>query len=1025
LVQTDWGQNWLAKQITTRLSRDLRSRIQIDHVQIGFFNRMNLKGVLVEDQKKDTLLYAGTLQVRITDWFFLKPKAELKYIGLEDAIIKFNRTDSVWNYQFLSDYFAGSGEKKDAGIEFDLKRVVMYNVDFEQKDDWSGSHLFANVASLDMNANEITVTGKSININNLELDQPYFHQYSFTGRKPATNAVTTNVTDEEGLQWNPDNWQFLVKNISIKNGRYRIDNGSLQTTTTYFDGAHIDFSNITGTIKNFNFLQDTLRAGVDLSTTERSGLTAEKLQTNLNIHPQQMEFNDLYLKTNRSELGNYFAMNFNDFDDLGEFVSRVKMDAFFKNTSVHTDDIAFFAPEVRDWNRVFSINGNVRGTVDALTGEDVAIRIGTNTSVIGDFSLIGLPNTEQLFINVQADEIRTNYADAVTFLPEIRNITSPNLRKLGAIRFNGTFTGFARDFVTYGTLQTALGTVRTDLNMKLPAKGEPMYSGTISTTNFQLGQFINNDELGVVAFNGNVKGSSFTWNKLDLNINGDIQKLQFNNYIYQNITAKGRLNNRTFDGDFVIKDPNADLSLNGYISFRGSEPVFVLDADIVNANLRALQLVDEEIAFNGKFNLNFTGTGLADFLGTARISDATLLHEGRRLSFDSLYVASDFENGSRSFTAISNEFDVRINGQFDLESLPDAFSLFLSRYYPSYIKPATRNLPNQNFTFNIITGNVEDYVKLIDRRMSGFNNSQLSGSLNVAANSLQLDADVPYFAYQQFEFTDVILKGQGDFQKLQLEGQVSNAVLSDSMYFPTTAFTIEAQNDISDVTITTTGNRTINDAALSAQIRTFSNGASIHFNSSSFVLNGKTWVIEEGGELDFRTNTDVLGQLVLNEGNQEILISTQPSDIGNWNDLHITLTNLNLGDITPLIIKDPRLEGLISGEIIIEDPQKRMNITATVLTDQLRVDNDSLGQVQGTFFYNNTTGLLTGRGKNTDPAQQILFDLALNFKDTANVFQDRITVQPINYPVKILERFLGGLFSDMQGFLTGRLRHRW
>jgi hypothetical protein len=104
--------------------------------------------------------------------------------------------------------------------------------------------------------------------------------------------------------------------------------------------------------------------------------------------------------------------------------------------------------------------------------------------------------------------------------------------------------------------------------MKLPARGEPMYSGTISTANFQLGQFINNDQLGVVAFNGKVKGSSFTWNKLDLNIDGNIQKLQFNNYIYQNITAKGRLNNRTFDGDFIIKDPNADLSLTGYISFQ-------------------------------------------------------------------------------------------------------------------------------------------------------------------------------------------------------------------------------------------------------------------------------------------------------------------------------------------------------------------------------------------------------------------------------------------------------------------------
>ncbi|MGI8597892.1 MAG: translocation/assembly module TamB domain-containing protein, partial [Chitinophagaceae bacterium] len=890
------------------MSRDLRSRIQIDHVQIGFFNRMNLEGVLVEDQKKDTLLYAGTLQVRITDWFFLKPKAELKYIGLEDAIIKFNRTDSVWNYQFLSDYFASSEQKKDAGIEFDLKKVVMYNVDFEQKDEWAGSHLYANVASLDMDANEITVTGKTININNLYLENPYFHQYAFKGRKPQTTVTNTTVDDAGSLQWNPDNWRFLVKNISIKNGRYRNDNGSLEQALTYFDAAHLDFSNINANINNLNFLQDTLRAGVNLSTNERSGLAVQKLQTNLNFHPQMMEFNDLYLKTNRSELGDYFAMNFNDIGDLSEFISLVQMDVHFKNTSVHTDDIAFFAPDVRNWNRLFSINGSVRGSVDALNGEDIAVRIGSNTSVIGDFSLIGLPNTDQLFINVQADELRTNYADAVTFIPEIRNITNPNLRKLGAIRFNGTFTGFARDFVTYGTLQTALGTVRTDLNMKLPARGEPMYSGTISTKDFRLGQFINNQELGVVAFDGKVKGSSFVWNKLDLNIDGNVQKLQYNDYIYQNITAKGRLSNRTFDGNFVIKDPNADLHLDGYISFRGTEPVFVLDADIANANLKVLQLVEEDIAFKGKFNLNFTGTGLANFLGTARVSDATILHEGRRLSFDSLYVASDFANGSRSFTAISNEFDVRINGQFDLESLPDAFSLFLSRYYPSYIKPSTRNLPNQNFTFNITTGNVEDYVKLIDRRMSGFNNSQLSGSLNVAANSLQLDADIPLFAYQQFEFTDVVLKGEGDFERLMLTGKVSNAVLSDSMYFPTTAFTIEAQNDISDVTITTEGNRTVNNAELSAQIRTFSNGASIHFNSSSFVLNGKTWNIEEGGELDFRTNTDVLGRLVLNEGNQEIIISTQPSGIGNWNDLHITIANLNLGDVTPLILKNPRLE---------------------------------------------------------------------------------------------------------------------
>jgi hypothetical protein len=82
---------------------------------------MNLEGFLIEDQKKDTLLYAGKAAVRITDWFFWKSKAELKYGGLVDASINLNRSDSVWNYGFLLDYLSGgssSGRKK--GIAIDL-----------------------------------------------------------------------------------------------------------------------------------------------------------------------------------------------------------------------------------------------------------------------------------------------------------------------------------------------------------------------------------------------------------------------------------------------------------------------------------------------------------------------------------------------------------------------------------------------------------------------------------------------------------------------------------------------------------------------------------------------------------------------------------------------------------------------------------------------------------------------------------------------------------------------------------------
>src|SRR5688500_11155028 len=184
-VQTEWGQNWLARQVTAKLSKDLQSRISIRHVEFGLFNKMNLEGVVVEDQKRDTLLAAGIVQVRITDWFFLADKAVLHYIGLQDAVINLNRTDSVWNYQFLQDYFTPkSKSSKSSGIEFDLEKVVMKRVAFNQKDAWLGADLYASVEDLDLDADEITVTGKTIDIASIDLVKPRFHLFNYKGARP-------------------------------------------------------------------------------------------------------------------------------------------------------------------------------------------------------------------------------------------------------------------------------------------------------------------------------------------------------------------------------------------------------------------------------------------------------------------------------------------------------------------------------------------------------------------------------------------------------------------------------------------------------------------------------------------------------------------------------------------------------------------------------------------------------------------------------------------------------------------------
>ncbi|MGZ5255493.1 MAG: hypothetical protein ACXWCT_13870, partial [Flavitalea sp.] len=98
LVQTTFFQNFIVGTVTKKLSKNLNTTVQIKHVDFDLFNYMLLEGTLVKDQRKDTLLYAGTATVNLTDWFFFSDSVELKYIGLKDAVIHINRTDSVWNY---------------------------------------------------------------------------------------------------------------------------------------------------------------------------------------------------------------------------------------------------------------------------------------------------------------------------------------------------------------------------------------------------------------------------------------------------------------------------------------------------------------------------------------------------------------------------------------------------------------------------------------------------------------------------------------------------------------------------------------------------------------------------------------------------------------------------------------------------------------------------------------------------------------------------------------------------------------
>ena len=133
LIIGTWGilqltpvQNFVVGKVTKTLTKELHAKVKIQYINYHLFDKMALNGLLVEDLKKDTLLYAGSVRFKITDWFFFKNKAIIHYISLDDAVVNLHRTDSVWNYQFLVDYFekpSDSSSSNKEGLSFDLKKI--------------------------------------------------------------------------------------------------------------------------------------------------------------------------------------------------------------------------------------------------------------------------------------------------------------------------------------------------------------------------------------------------------------------------------------------------------------------------------------------------------------------------------------------------------------------------------------------------------------------------------------------------------------------------------------------------------------------------------------------------------------------------------------------------------------------------------------------------------------------------------------------------------------------------------------
>lgn len=1024
LVNTTTVQNYLAKRGALILSEKLNTKVSIRNVRIDFLNHVLVEGLYIEDKQNDTLAYIGKVQVRITDWFFMKAtKPVIHYVGLSDAYIHLYRKNksNIWNYAFIEDAFSSDSKPKKTGqsqeFELDLEKLLLNNVRFHMDDAWAGYDYDIDIGSFTTNVDNVDFKKKIMDISSVKLAGSSIRLRDFKGGKPPSPKKASVI---DTTAFNPDNWAIKVKTFGLEDCHFRFISKEEDPYPKEFDPEYFDISGLNASVQNLNVNGDTLTAKLEqFSARERSGFIVKDMRADVSVSPVASICKNLFIETNNSKISDYYAMHYDRFPDFLDYIAKVKMVARLKKATVDVRDIAYFAPQLRDLPlTVLTASGEATGTVDNLVAKNLNLSDGFSTAK-GDLTVIGLPETEQTVFIFQKGEIFTTGSSILKFAPSLKSNPNINVGIIDYAYFTGSFSGLLNDFSAKGNFRTNLGDVTADIRMKIPNRQLPTYSGRVSSNAFDLGRFFNQPALGTATLNAELQGASFDVEGIRINATTKIKDITFNGYTYKDIVADGTFDNKKFDGKLFINDSNISMGFYGSIDLSGQDITIKATANLASSNLQELKFANVPTTLSADFDMNSSGKTIDDFIGTAKLYNINLLRKTKRLNLDSINIQSYFSDNEKHIDIESNLLSAKINGRFSLQEIPNSMQYYLSNYLPNYIKSSGKVAADQDLNFRINTREVNDLIAAFTNDMSGFDSSTITGNLNTINQTLSVDATVPYGKISSLKIYNASLKGRGDYRKLQLSSTIQSFIIGKNLL--NTSLTLDAivANDSIAYTVATKSDQQYGTAKLSGNVIASNDSLYMDLQPSEFFINNAKWEIPSGNRAIYSGNYLMVENLNMKSGLQQISFN---SDLSKESPaLVISTSNIDLGQLatlTPIAGYQP--DGRLSGDIIIDRIFGKQLISAKLSASGVKLGTDTIGTIRLDGNYNTEEQLISlknGSGIFNDNFS-LKTEGNLSF-DPKNDEQIKGAVSVSNFPLKVLNPFLKGYASKVSGTLDG------
>jgi hypothetical protein len=693
-----------------------------------------------------------------------------------------------------------------------------------------------------------------------------------------------------------------------------------------------------------------------LAMNEISGFKLEEFSQELTLANNEVRMDDVNLLAGDSRVEGDLHFTVQSIDDFDFFETKVPMEHTFNGARINLNDLSYFAPELKGMNQPVIINGTVKGTVANLKARNLELEFNDNSRFKGNVDMEGLPYINQTYIQLDIDELTTNKKELEEIpLPPFDGLTfvelPDNIAYLGQITYSGDFTGFINDFVTFGTVTTAIGNVQADISLKEDSEmNDYRYGGSVKLNQFNLGSFYQTSSLGAITCNINVQGSGLELKKVNAAFDGTIEELQANGYAYQNIEASGNFRHRAFSGNVAIDDPNLAMDFSGTIDFMEDQPLLDFNTHIQHANLHALNILPEYdySAVSGDIQIHSVGLKFEQFVGDLQMRDFTYCALNNDYYLDKLDIHSQ-RSGTPSITLQSDIAFAELRGDYNLKEIPSSLKEIASRIFPSF-NPEIREHKTQQFTLDAQIYDVSQITNVFVPDIEIAPGTRISLELNEPDSFFQTTVSSPSLTYQKNKIEGLTFDIQHPDESFYVTAScdllhTSNILFRDiavdGRTFKDTLYTAISWNN---------GNRQfegdLNGKLAIRDVDAFD----FIFENSSFTLEKEKWALRQGAKISLDSSFIAIQALDIFNQNQTIEISGHLFD----SDSSLVLVNVeafDLSNLTVFIGEDYRFEGLLDAAISIRDPYHEAILSSNLSIEKFILNEREFGDLQANSIW--------------------------------------------------------------------------